>query len=61
MYNVDRHGGIIGDEPVDAYNDGIKATIYGAVLEFGYVANPDRELVQMKRWSGGVGHGRHGR
>ena len=60
MYNVDRHGNIIGDEPLDEYNDAIKATIYGAVVKIGYVANPDRDTVLMKRWSGGVGHGRHG-
>jgi len=49
-WKVDREGNILGDEPKDENNHGIKAVIYGLVDQFGYARRPGGEFLTMGRW-----------
>ena len=54
-WKMDREGNVIGGEPEDRYNDGIKALTYGLVEHFGYVTGPSSQEFVMRR-HGGNGH-----
>lgn len=51
-WKMDREGNVIGDEPDDKNNDGIKAFSYGLVEEFGLVTTPGSGLFLMQRHGG---------
>lgn len=46
-------GDTIGTVPVDAWNDGCKAAIYGLIDRFGYVTDPQNQIRKAKRYKGG--------
>jgi len=51
-WRLDRNDNIIGQEPEDRFNHGIKAIIYGLVDRYGYVTSQHRQRVQMRSWGG---------
>ena len=58
-WKMDREGNVIGDDPDDKNNDGIKALSYGLVEEFGLVTTPQSGLFLMNRHIGRtIGGGR---
>jgi len=52
-WKMDREGNVIGDEPDDRYNDGLKACIYGIVERFGLVSTSGNQFFTMKRYGTG--------
>lgn len=48
-WKTDREGNIAGDTPVDKFNDGCKATIYGIVEHFGLVASGSSSFFEITR------------
>ena len=53
-WKMDREGNVVGDDPDDRWNDGIKALSYGIVEEFGLVTTGARHEVIMRRYDGGA-------
>ena len=51
-WDVDRDGFVRGKVPLDLWNDGIKATIYGLVDRFGYVILPNSQQLVKIRYYG---------
>lgn len=49
-WKMGKDGEVVGEEPDDRYNDGIKAIIYGIVERFGIVASADNQFFTMKRY-----------
>ena len=49
-WRMDREGGVMGEEPEDKNNHGIKALIYGIVDKYGYSRLQNREKVKVRRW-----------
>jgi len=52
-WKMDREGNVIGDEPDDKNNDGLKAVGYGLVERFGLVTTSGNEFFTMKRYGMG--------
>lgn len=50
-WKVDRDGNIVGEQPDDKNNHGIKAVIYGLVDRFGYGHLGINSVIKVKRWS----------
>ena len=50
-WKVDRDGNIVGDQPEDKNNHGVKAVVYGLVDRFGYGHTGTREFIKVKRWA----------
>ena len=50
-WKVDRDGNIVGEQPDDKNNHGIKAVIYGLVDRFGYGHLGINGFIKVKRWS----------
>ena len=50
-WKVDRDGNIVGDQPEDKNNHGVKAVVYGLVDRFGYGHAGTREFIKVKRWA----------
>ena len=57
-WKMDREGNVIGDEPDDKYNDGLKACIYGLVERFGLVSVAGNQFFVMRQY-GDEGRERH--
>ena len=51
QWKVDRDGNVVGNQPQDKYNHGIKALIYGLINHFGYSFVTGRSTIQVRRWS----------
>lgn len=51
QWKVDRDGNVVGNQPQDKYNHGIKALIYGLINHFGYSFVAGRSTIQVRRWS----------
>jgi len=51
QWKMDRDGNVVGNQPQDKYNHGIKALIYGLINHFGYSFVAGRSTIQVKRWS----------
>ena len=51
QWKVDRDGNVVGNQPQDKYNHGIKALIYGFINHFGYSFVTGRSTIQVRRWS----------
>ena len=51
QWKVDRDGNVVGTQPQDKYNHGIKALIYGLINHFGYSFVTGRSTIQVRRWS----------
>ena len=49
-WKVDRDGNIVGNQPEDKYNHGVKAVIYGLINHFGYAHIENRTSIRVKRW-----------
>jgi hypothetical protein len=50
-WRTDRDGNVVGREPRDSFNHGIKATTYGLVVNFGYArATGSQKLITVNRW-----------
>lgn len=49
QWKMDREGNVLGEEPEDRYNDGVKAVIYGLVEEFGLATGGRKTQFIMKR------------
>ena len=49
-WKMDREGNIVGNQPEDKFNHGVKALIYWLVDKYGYVSLKRRSVAQ-KRWS----------
>ena len=49
-WKVDRDGNIVGNQPEDKYNHGVKAVIYGLINHFGYAHIENRTTIRVKRW-----------
>jgi hypothetical protein len=49
-WKTDRDGNIVGNQPEDKYNHGIKALIYGLINQFGYGHIENRNTIRVKRW-----------
>ena len=50
-WRTDREGNVVGREPRDAFNHGIKAITYGLVVNFGYArAAGATKLITVNRW-----------
>ena len=48
-WHVDKEGNAVGQVPIDRWNDGIKAVVYGLVDRFGYVTvRPDTQVGHIK-------------
>ena len=48
-WQVDKEGNAVGQVPIDRWNDGIKAVVYGLVDRFGYVTvRPNPQVGQIK-------------
>ena len=50
-WKVDRDGNIVGEQPDDKNNHGVKAVIYGLVDRFGYGHLGINTFIKVKRWS----------
>ena len=50
-WKTDREGNLVGSEPEDQNNHGLKAVIYGLVDKYGYTNAQVRRQISMKRWS----------
>tara|TARA_Y100000401_G_scaffold117490_1_gene126562 strand:- start:977 stop:2329 length:1353 start_codon:yes stop_codon:yes gene_type:complete len=50
-WKVDRDGNIVGEQPDDKNNHGVKAVIYGLVDRFGYGHLGINSVIKVKRWS----------
>ena len=50
QWKVDRDGNIVGNQPQDKYNHGIKALIYGLINHFGYSFVAGKSTIRVKRW-----------
>ena len=50
-WKTDRDGNIVGNQPEDKYNHGIKALIYGLINRFGYSHIENRDTIRVKRWA----------
>ena len=50
-WKVDRDGNIVGEQPDDKNNHGVKAVIYGLVDRFGYGHLGINGFIKVKRWS----------
>lgn len=48
-WETDRDGNIVGKNPKDKFNDGIKATIYGLVEQWGFARKASGKI-RVKRW-----------
>ena len=51
QWKIDRDGNVVGNQPQDKYNHGIKALIYGLINHFGYSFVTGRSTIQVRRWS----------
>jgi hypothetical protein len=49
-WKQDKDGNVVGDEPDDRWNDGLKADIYGIVERFGLVTSAGNEFIPMRRY-----------
>ena len=49
-WKVDRDGNVVGNQPEDKYNHGVKAVIYGLINHFGYAHIENRTSIRVKRW-----------
>ena len=49
-WKTDRDGNIVGNQPEDKYNHGVKAVIYGLINHFGYAHIENRTSIRVKRW-----------
>jgi len=49
-WKTDRDGNIVGNQPEDKYNHGIKALIYGLIDRFGYSHIENMDRIRVKRW-----------
>tara|TARA_R100000808_G_scaffold12110_1_gene30504 strand:+ start:515 stop:1855 length:1341 start_codon:yes stop_codon:yes gene_type:complete len=49
-WKTDRDGNIVGNQPEDKYNHGIKALIYGLIDRFGYSHIENMDRIKVKRW-----------
>jgi hypothetical protein len=49
-WKTDRDGNIVGNQPEDKYNHGIKAVIYGLINHFGYAHIENRTSIRVRRW-----------
>ena len=49
-WKVDRDGNVVGNQPEDKYNHGVKAVIYGLINHFGYAHIENRTTIRVKRW-----------
>ena len=49
-WKTDREGNIVGDTPENKHNDGIKATIYGLVDNYGYSSVRSGGSFSVKRF-----------
>ena len=45
-WKEDRVGAIVGKQPEDKYNHGIKAVIYGLIDKFGYVTRLKKKAIE---------------
>ena len=50
QWKVDRDGNVVGNQPQDKYNHGIKALIYGLINHFGYSFVAGKSTIRVKRW-----------
>jgi hypothetical protein len=50
-WKVDRDGNIVGEQPDDKNNHGVKAVIYGLVDRFGYGHLGINSVIKVKRWT----------
>ena len=46
-WDVDNDGNTIGKVPIDRWNDGIKAVVYGLIDRFGYVTTANRQEAKV--------------
>ena len=49
-WKTDRDGNVVGNQPEDKYNHGIKALIYGLIDRFGYSHIENMDRIKVKRW-----------
>ena len=49
-WKTDRDGNVVGNQPEDKYNHGIKALIYGLIDRFGYSHIENMDRIRVKRW-----------
>ena len=49
-WKTDRDGNIVGNQPEDKYNHGVKALIYGLINQFGYGHIENKNTIRVKRW-----------
>ena len=49
-WKIDRDGNIVGEQPEDKNNHGVKALIYGLVDKFGYGHLGHKSFIKVKRW-----------
>ena len=49
-WKMDRDGNIVGEQPEDKHNHGVKALVYGLVDRFGYGHLDRNGLIKVKRW-----------
>ena len=49
-WKTDRDGNVVGNQPEDKYNHGVKAVIYGLINHFGYAHIENRKSIRVKRW-----------
>ncbi len=54
-WKMDREGNVIGDEPDDRWNDGVKACIYGLVERFGLSSGGESKFFTMSHYGSGDG------
>ena len=47
-WDVDKDGNTVGKVPLDRWNDGIKAVVYGLVDRFGYVRTTERQVAKIQ-------------
>ena len=50
-WKTDNDGQVVGEVPVDRYNDGIKAATYWLVDHFGYVQSANRSVIRVRRYA----------
>lgn len=49
-WKMDRDGNIVGQNPEDRYNHGVKAVIYGLINRYGYGYITENSTIRVKRW-----------
>ena len=49
-WKMDRDGTIVGQNPEDRYNHGVKAVIYGLINRYGYGYIAENSTIRVKRW-----------